>query len=331
MNALRRTYPDHHGSAHDHHDLDDVVARARAVLGEPAHTCPVEALAYEMGEVARQHLAADLASIRSIDPEVKRTQGALMDRLTHRLEEIQAQASHQPARTPEGALLQVAIAHSVAADMMSFAQDAEGHIHPQAEEHMQTITRCLFSVRHVLEQVAGISADDLLSNYYADNAQSPFAGVLQNGETAPRRPVVPGMVSAPEQQLAEINRDYETWTAIFHEAAIEQDRRDEQGGAGNEDPTPIETAIKQALRLRRAALRSSNGVIPTTLLGFALRARIVAGELREWWDADDMEAGELACRLLLDHLISAAGLNRIPEPDVTPEYIRTLIHKPEEA
>ncbi len=196
---------------------------------------------------------------------------------------------------------------------------------------MQTITRCLFSVRHVLEQVAGISADDLLSNYYADNAQSPFAGVLQDGETAPRQQNRPAIACAPEQQLAEINREYETWTAIFHEATIEQDRRDEQGGAENEDPTPIETAIKQALRLRRAALRSSNGVIPTTLLGFALRARIVAGELREWWDADDMEAGELACRLLLDHLISAAGPNRVPEPDVTPEYIRTLIHTTEEA
>jgi len=286
--------------------------------------CPAEAIGREMAVRVDEHLAADEASVssrQSDTAESLRHENAIKAAQA-RIDVLEEAASHVLATSLPGALFQVMLARSSVEALHSWVDEKNREAKSAADDLLAYIQRCLTSAMRVLESVSGVSRRELGGRYFGPERYDHLSGLPIPVST----PAVAGaeqlsvITRSAEEQLLALNIEYEAWNTLFYEACDQLDA----ATAEKDDlaKKEAETRIAHANRVCRQSLLLSSGIITTSRLGLALKARLIAAELSEWWDRLDIEDGEAAARSLLDQLMSAGGVSRIEKRDHTVDEIR---------
>jgi len=297
---------------------------AAASLRTKLTDCPVEALGREMAIRVDEHFAADEASVvsrQSNAVESVRHENA-MKAAQARIDVLEEAASHVLAASLPGALFQVMLARSSAEALHSWVDEKNREAKSEADELLAYIQRCLTSAMRVLESVSGVSRLELGGRYFGPERYDHLSGL-----PIPASPPAAGaeqlsiITQSPEEQLLALNLEYESWNALYYEAC---DQLDAATAAKDElAKEEAETRIAHATRVCRQSLLLSSGIITTSRLGLALKARLIAAELSEWWDRLDIEDGEAAARSLFDQLMSAGGVSRLEKRDHSIDDVRS--------
>jgi hypothetical protein len=150
-------------------DLERLPASAAPAPAEQndASQCPVEPLAREMGRLVERHYTREGA--HSDDPEEQVRRERDLAELQDRIDAIADAASSVEAASLAGAMFQIMIAFThvdirANSDMSKY----------QHEKMLRRIDRCLYSVRNVLEPLAGVSAEQIGSRYWMADYTDPF-------------------------------------------------------------------------------------------------------------------------------------------------------------
>lgn len=129
--------------------------------------------------------------------------------------------------------------------------------------------------------------------------------------------------SPADSEIGRLAGEFHDWVAVYHQSCDEEAAAGEAGDKAREDQAQL--AASHAVRRMRECMRLAAPLIPASMQGYALKARMIAFELGEWWDDENIEAGELTCRHLLDQLMAVGGAIRIPRQESKPEDILALM------
>lgn len=298
---------------------------AAASLRTKLTDCPVEALGREMAIRVDEHFAADEASIVSRQTNAVESvhHKNTMKAAQARIDVLEEAASHVLATSLPGALLQVMLARSSAEALHSWVDEKNREAKSEADDLLAYIQRCLTSAMRVLESVSGVSRLELGGHYFGPERYDHLSGlpIPSPSPAAADTKRLSIIIQSPEDQLIALNKQYESWNALYYEACDQLDAAtaDKDDLAKEE----AETRIAHATRVCRQSLLLSSGIITTSRLGLALKARLIAAELSEWWDRLDIEDGEAAARSLFDQLMSAGGVSRLEKRDHSIDDVRS--------
>lgn len=132
--------------------------------------CPVAKLGMEAFEV--------IQTWNMIDEEADRKHWTEEEHLNDRREAIEAAASTQQASSALGALFQLALCESIV--------DGLGEPQDFTDKKQRTVTRNLYSARHVLESLVGVQAEQVAGDYYFTRWLDPYAraqSIMENWRT----------------------------------------------------------------------------------------------------------------------------------------------------
>ncbi|MFE1601580.1 hypothetical protein [Methylobacterium sp. ID0610] len=267
-----------------------------------------------LGEAVRLHRRIDEASSEvkgDRDKEMERERA--MELVSRRIEALQEAISHGRARTLSDALAQTVIAYGIASRI---DEDPDVNLKQACAE----LHRVLFSIASALEAHTGLTVKALGADYimpaWADYLAPWYApdGIVKLG--LPFDPPPVAEVSTFTAELIRLEREYLDWLGVYDRAC---DLKENRGAPATLLPG-LESATKHAVRKQREAMRFMSAIPGNTALDLGLKARVIAREVAEWWDDEDIGAGERACRALLDELMARAGLVRVPREDITPKH-----------
>jgi hypothetical protein len=298
---------------------------AAAFLRTKLTDCPVEALGREMAIRVNEHLSADEACVAN-------QQGNAVESVRHenamkaaqaRIDVLEEAASHVLATSLPGALFQVMLARSSVEALHSWIDEKNREAKSEADDLLAYIQRCLTSAMRVLESASGVSRLELGGRYFGPERYDHLSGLPIPTPSTPATRVeqLSVITQSAEERLLALNLQYERWNALYYDACDQIDAATaEKDEIAKEE---AETRIAHAVRMCRQALLLSSGVVTVSRFGLALKSRLIAAELSEWWDRLDIEDGEAAARSLLDQLMSAGGVSRIEKRDHTINEIRS--------
>ena len=141
----------------------------------------------------------------------------------------------------------------------------------------------------------------------------------QTTMTAERsQPQLTPIFKSVEEQLFELNMLYE------HLERIAEQISDARDGAGDAQAKEwADRADGHLNRQRYECLNIVAGISATTVRELGLKAGIAARIVRDWWDHDaSLDRGDMIVRSVLEDVMSAAGVARIPRRDFDPVDIQ---------
>lgn len=132
------------------------------------------------------------------------------------------------------------------------------------------------------------------------------------------------LAQSVEQHLIDANREYEALLYTYDRAGNLKDVVPKSMHHAEYEGVEIHT-----LRRMRAIWRRALALPATSILALGLQARLVATQVDDWWEEEDLMKGEAGCRQILDALIGLAGLSHIKRPDVSVAQLQGRLVDPE--
>lgn len=293
-------------------DVDATPSRPPGLSAPEA--CPAFQIGAQIGRLTAQHSDLDQAGVLA-DKDEEWRRGAAMDRATASRWLLQEAMTYAAPTSVPGALAQLVVGAQFILQTIESASAGED------ERMARSALRCVYGAAAVLASAGGISARRFGSDYlmpgHLDALSRAWGPALSSTIVSGPKPTVdlacadtPGSV---EQQLVAFNQRANEWWAVYHDSGRKETEADEAEPRDIAKKLMAEQAAAHAVRIARENLIRAMALPATTARELGLQARLIAVELSHWWDDNNQSDGEIACRALLDRLITSAGLEHIPD------------------
>ena len=277
----------------------------------------VERIAFEVGR-----LAAEQERLLELDV----VSGPNSDDVANSINAATEFVSHYRPKSLVGAMFQTMLAASDIDNIVSFVPD-EKRSHAFGEM-VEATERRLRGAIDYLEQRSGTPLAEVGGNYCYSRQSDPFAVTDPAPVSAAGQAVVSAALpldgAIPQQPIfASAEGILLAYTHRYIELSeLLNEIEDLESEYGEDTHKPEGCASKHVLRMQSNICSSVNAVRARTVREFGLKARIVADLLSDWWGERQLDWGEAACLSLIQDIMSAAGVSRIPTPDLTADELR---------
>lgn len=300
--------------------------RARITASATATACPVERIGRQLAVLQAEHLACDEALVGPDAPAKGSAEDAALgrrfDRLTDAIERATHGAAERQATSLGGVMLHTLLLRDAAQDLgVNGHEPAERDlVLARAGRHAASAVVCL--ARH-----SGVRPEEVGGDYLLTRDERAWIADALAEAGIPAAPIAPPVdvlaeagipvterdqalgesgpeFASVEAQLLDLNRQATAWAGLYGRAG-------DMPGLTGENPSAHAVRVLRKLAIQGLCLPA------TSVRELALQARLVAWDLSEWWDDNERQDGELACRALLDRLMGLGGVARLASRDFT--------------
>lgn len=297
----------------------------------PAEACPAFQTGAQIGRLTAHHYDLDV----SREPEAEKGErNREMDRTQSKLDLLAEAMTFHIATSVSGALAQIVTGIQFMRQPMEHGDLSPDEIRALLEKTQ----RCLFSVAGVLAAQTGMSPRLFGSDYtlptHLDHLRLAYAPVGWRQSIGPKPTVPATQASIPflEAEMLRLNESSDQWWKLYDQAGDLHNEAEYASRSGNRDALKkvkmADMSSGHATRILRENLLSTIALPASSIRELGLQARLISGELSEWWDGSDLPPGELAARTLLDRIMGLAGVVRIYRRDLQPKEVEGWIEDP---
>lgn len=268
--------------------------------------CPAFRIGTQIGRLVRKHQSLDTPG--EPDPNGDRARAMMkIDNGTQLL--LDALSYALPTSIP-GALAQIVASTQFLRETMQRDDLDEDTV----QRILDAAQRCLYGAAAVLSAHTGMSPDLFGAAYIMPRHLDFMRRAFDVDEKGTHS--VPTLGGQPiGSQISSLAARYRSERDLYDCACSAEDKAAEEDDKVAE--AKAHTCIDHAVRMMHTTLRLMASVPAVSLDDFAHKARVIAHEVSEWWDTDQLDHGEVACRHMLDQLMAAGGLERWPVRDFT--------------